>query len=110
MGTRKELIAYEREEDEIASKIGCDWVMYQDLEDLESSVIDSASPDQPLSKFDTSCFSGTYVTGEKIGDAYFQRLYNLRNDAAKQKRDVNGVAKLGTSLSKHNKAMMVVNL
>ena len=86
--TRKELIAYEREEDEIASKIGCDWVMYQDLEDLESSVIDSASPDQPLSKFDTSCFSGTYVTGEKIGDAYFQRLYNLRNDAAKQKRDV----------------------
>jgi len=98
--TRKELIAYEREEDEIASKIGCDWVMYQDLEDLESSVIDSASPDQPLSKFDTSCFSGTYVTGEKIGDAYFQRLYNLRNDAAKQKRDVNGVGKLGTSLSK----------
>ena len=98
--TRKELIAYEREEDEIASKIGCDWVMYQDLEDLESSVIDSASPDQPLSKFDTSCFSGTYVTGEKIGDAYFQRLYNLRNDAAKQKRDVNGVVKVGTSLSK----------
>jgi len=32
--TRKELIAYELDEEEIAAKIGCDWVMYQDLNDL----------------------------------------------------------------------------
>ena len=41
--------------------------------------------------FDTSCFSGEYVTGEKIGDAYFTRLYDLRNEDAKQLRN-NGVA------------------
>merc|ERR1712003_36219 len=95
--TRKELIAYEREEDEIAAQIGCDWVMYQDLNDLESSVIDAASPGKTLSKFDTSCFSGTYVTGEKIGDEYFERLYNLRNDAAKQKRNESSMGKSETS-------------
>jgi len=98
--TRKELIAYEREEEEIAAKIGCDWVIYQDLDDLESSVIDAASPGQILTKFDTSCFSGTYVTGEKIGDEYFQRLYNLRNEAAKQKRNVSGMGELGSSTKK----------
>jgi hypothetical protein len=30
------------------------------------------------------------VTGEKIGDAYFTRLYDLRNDDAKQERDNGG--------------------
>jgi len=82
--TREELIAYKRDEDEIAAKIGCDWVIYQDLEDLELSVKEAASPDEPLTKFDTSCFSGTYVTGEKIGDAYFTRLFDLRNENTKQ--------------------------
>eukprot|EP00980_Cylindrotheca_fusiformis_P022280 scaffold9176_cov129-Cylindrotheca_fusiformis.AAC.4 len=46
--TREELIAYEREEEEIASKIGCDWVVYQDLEDLETSVKAVASREYPL--------------------------------------------------------------
>eukprot|EP00531_Pseudo-nitzschia_arenysensis_P020237 CAMPEP_0116152776 /NCGR_PEP_ID=MMETSP0329-20121206/20861_1 /TAXON_ID=697910 /ORGANISM="Pseudo-nitzschia arenysensis, Strain B593" /LENGTH=206 /DNA_ID=CAMNT_0003649579 /DNA_START=119 /DNA_END=739 /DNA_ORIENTATION=- len=99
--TRKELIAYEREEDEIAAKIGCDWVMYQDLNDLEDSVTDSAGPDTMLTKFDTSCFSGTYVTGQKIGDSYFQKLYNLRNEAAKQKRNSTaGMGDMGISTKK----------
>ena len=37
--------------------------------------------------FDTSCFSGNYVTGEKIGDEYFSKLYNLRNETAKEMRN-----------------------
>jgi amidophosphoribosyltransferase len=85
--TRQELVAYEREEEEIAAVIGCDWVVYQDLEDLEYSVTKSASPQQPLTQFDTSCFSGNYVTGEMIGDSYFTKLFNMRNDDAKQKRE-----------------------
>jgi len=85
--TREELIAYKRNEEEIADKIGCDWVMYQDLEDLELCVTEAASPDLPLTKFDTSCFSGTYVTGERIDDPYFARLFDLRNDDAKQGRE-----------------------
>jgi len=37
-------------------------------------------------EFDTSCFTGEYVTGETIGNEYFQRIHNLRNDAAQEER------------------------
>jgi len=36
--------------------------------------------------FDTSCFTGEYVTGETIGNKYFQRIHDLRNDAAQEER------------------------
>ena len=36
--------------------------------------------------FDTSCFTGTYVTGETIDSDYFQRLHQLRNDSAQESR------------------------
>jgi amidophosphoribosyltransferase len=85
--TRQELVAYGRDEAEIAQELGCDWVVYQDLNDLEDSISSSAPSDRPLTQFDTSCFSGTYVTGEKIGDEYFTKLYDLRNDDAKQERE-----------------------
>lgn len=41
-----------------------------------------------LCSFDTSCFSGIYTTGENIEDKYFSNLHTLRNDDAKQKREV----------------------
>eukprot|EP00934_Nitzschia_sp_Nitz4_P002479 Nitzschia sp. Nitz4//scaffold170_size48074//34977//36881//NITZ4_007110-RA/size48074-augustus-gene-0.35-mRNA-1//-1//CDS//3329538655//2469//frame0 len=85
--TREELIAYKRNEDEIATKIGCDWVVYQDLADLEASVTEVAPKDCPLTAFDTSCFSGKYVTGETIGDEYFTRLFSTRNEDAKIARN-----------------------
>lgn len=85
--TREELVAYERNEQQIAEKMGCDWVVYQDLPDLEDSVKCLLPPGHSLKEFDTSCFSGEYVTGEKIGDAYFTKLYNLRNEAAKTQRN-----------------------
>ena len=90
--TRNELIAYERQEDQIASKIGCDWIVYQDLQDLQDSVLESAPAGVSIPQFDTSCFSGKYVTGEQIGDSYFTRLHNERNDGAKErkKRGING--------------------
>jgi len=84
--TMRELVAYERDEEQIAKHIGCDWIIYQDLKDLEASVSTTAPPDQPLEKFDTSCFSAKYVTGETIGDEYFTRLHKLRNDAAQEER------------------------
>ena len=90
--TRQELIAFERDEEDIARKIGCDWIVYQDLVDLEDSVKGVAetaqlAPRHAVQQFDTSCFSGTYVTGEQIGDDYFTKLHALRNDDAKQERN-----------------------
>lgn len=41
--TREELIAFERNEDEIAQRIGCDWVVYQDLDDLCDAVKEVSS-------------------------------------------------------------------
>jgi amidophosphoribosyltransferase len=36
--TRTELVAYERNEEQIAQILGCDWIIYQNLQDLEDSV------------------------------------------------------------------------
>ena len=82
-------MAYERDEADVARHIGCEWVVYQDLDDLVDSVASFATEERPLPRFDTSCFSGEYVTGERIGDAYFDRLHEQRNDGAKQAKDSN---------------------
>jgi len=60
---------------------------YQDLPDLETAVRESCAPNQVIEKFDTSCFSGTYVTGEDISDSYFSNLHELRNDEAQTTRN-----------------------
>ena len=78
-----ELVAHGRTEAEIERFLGCDWLIYQDLADLESAV---AGPKHPGRKFDSSCFSGEYVTGIEPG--YFERIQQLRSDEAKRKRRV----------------------
>ncbi|MCY7354417.1 MAG: amidophosphoribosyltransferase [Lysobacter sp.] len=78
-----ELVAHGRTEAEIEQFLGCDWLIYQDLADLESAV---AGPKHPGRKFDSSCFSGEYVTGIEPG--YFERIQQLRSDEAKKKRRV----------------------
>jgi amidophosphoribosyltransferase len=99
--TRKELIAYEREEKEIAEKLGCDWVVYQRLNDLEEAVRECG--ENPGQAYESSCFSGEYVTGERIGDEYFAKLHNLRNDDAKIKRlESTGAAKAGLPPGSHH--------
>lgn len=66
--TRNELVAYGREEEEIAAHIGADWIEYQDTDDLEESVRSIASPDCPLeSKYRMTfkCFSFQICTRER---------------------------------------------
>jgi amidophosphoribosyltransferase len=36
--------------------------------------------------YESSCFSGQYVTGEDIDSEYFSKLHDLRNDTAQEKR------------------------
>jgi amidophosphoribosyltransferase len=81
MPSSEELVAHGRSEREIEQLLGCDWLIYQDLADLEAAV---AGPKFPGRKFDSSCFSGEYVTGIEAG--YFERLRQLRSDEAKKKR------------------------
>ncbi len=81
MPSPDELVAHGRSEAEIEQLLGCDWLIYQDLSDLEAAV---AGPKFPDRKFDSSCFSGEYVTGIEPG--YFERLQQLRSDDAKKKR------------------------
>ena len=76
-----ELVAHGRSEAEIEAFIGCDWLIYQDLPDLIAAV-QEGNPE--LQHFDTSCFSGEYVTG--LSDGYLQQLEAARSDGAKQKR------------------------
>lgn len=70
--TREELIAYGRNEEEISAKIGFDWVVYQKLTDLEAAVKEAAPKNAKvkLDTFDTSCFSGIYVTGVDLDHCY----------------------------------------
>ena len=77
----RELVAHGRSEKDIEQLLGCDWLIYQDLPDLEAAV---AGPKFPGRKFDSSCFSGEYVTGIEAG--YFERIKQLRSDEAKKKR------------------------
>ena len=82
MPAAEELVAHGRSVEEIEAHLGCDWLIYQDLEDLEAAVSEG-NPE--LTQFDSSCFNGEYVTGIEPG--YFQRIQQLRNDGAKQKRE-----------------------
>ena len=80
MPAAHELIAHGKTEAEVQEEIGADWLIYQELDDL----IDSCSEGNPaISQFDTSCFSGEYVTDLEPG--YLSKLEELRSDTAKQK-------------------------
>jgi amidophosphoribosyltransferase len=81
MPAAEELVAHGRTEEEIQRHLGCDWLIYQDLPDLETAV---SGPKNRIASFDTSCFSGDYVTG--VAEGYFDALKGERNDAAKAAR------------------------
>ena len=82
MPAATELIANGRDIKEIEEMIGADRLIYQDLHGLIRSVRHDNSA---ISEFDTSCFSGEYVTGD-VTPEYLSELESRRNDAAKQAR------------------------
>jgi len=74
-----ELVACGRSEAEICREIGADRLIYQDLVDL----IDAAREGNPsIKQFETSCFDGTYITGDVSKD-YLYNLQKVRSDDAK---------------------------
>ena len=81
MPTVDELVANGRTEAEVEALLGIDWLIYQDLADLEEAV---SGPKRKVTKFDSSCFNGEYVTGVEPG--YFDSIKQLRSDDAKSAR------------------------
>ena len=81
MPAADELIAHGRSEREVEELIGVDWLIYQDLADLEWAV---AEGNDALIGFDSSCFNGEYVTGIEPG--YFEQLHAQRADGVRQRR------------------------
>ncbi|MDP1927314.1 MAG: amidophosphoribosyltransferase [Thiobacillus sp.] len=75
MPTRNELIASDRNDEEIAREIGCDALVYQDLEDMVAAV---RSGNPAIPDFDTSCFDGRYITGD-VTPEYLQYVEAIRN-------------------------------
>ena len=83
MPAAAELIANGRSVEEIEKLIGADKMIYQDLDGLIRSVRHDNST---ITEFDTSCFSGEYVTGD-VTEEYLGELEQRRSDAAKQARE-----------------------
>jgi amidophosphoribosyltransferase len=81
MPAASELVAAGRTEDEICAEIGADRLIYQDLDALEKAV---RGKNRKLAGFDSSCFSGQYVTG--LEDGYLDQLEARRSDAARMER------------------------
>jgi amidophosphoribosyltransferase len=82
MPAKSELVASSRTDAEVAKLIGADWLIYQDLEDLIQACVHDHSS---IKEFDTSCFSGNYVTGDVTAE-YLARLESERSDLAKASR------------------------
>jgi len=82
MPATSELIASGRTVEQIEELIGADRLIYLDLHGLIRSVRHDNSE---ITKFDTSCFSGEYVT-DGVTNAYLQALEKARSDGAKKSR------------------------
>jgi len=75
MPTRQELIATERDPDEICREISADYLVFQDIDALTQSV-SRAKPS--LNSFETSCFDGNYISGN-VTPEYLNFLESQRN-------------------------------
>ena len=74
MPSPEELVASGKTVDEVCQLIGCDALIYQDVNGLKKAV---ASLNSKLDGFDASCFDGVYCTGD-ITEADIARLRGER--------------------------------
>ena len=65
MPTSAELVAHNRTVEQIREIIGCDALIYQDVDGMKKAV---GSLSTKLAGFDASCFDGVYVTGDITAD------------------------------------------
>ncbi|WP_342618417.1 amidophosphoribosyltransferase [Rhodoferax sp. GW822-FHT02A01] len=88
MPTSSELVAHGRTVEEIRQIIGCDALIYQDVDAMKRAV---GSLNKNLAGFDASCFDGVYVTGD-ITDADISRLNSNRVGGDENQEDTSRLA------------------
>ncbi len=82
MPAANELVAAGRSIEEVRQLISADWLIYQGLDDLVHAC---RHDNAKIEEFDTSCFSGEYVTGD-VTPEYLERLQRARSDEARSRR------------------------
>ncbi|WP_458040277.1 MULTISPECIES: amidophosphoribosyltransferase [Bacteria] len=65
MPSRQELVAHDRTIPEIAEELGCDFLVYQEVDDLKAAILEGSD----VTDLDMSCFDGRYITGT-VSDEY----------------------------------------
>jgi amidophosphoribosyltransferase len=88
MPTPSELVAHGRTIEEVRELIGCDALIYQDVEGMKRAI---GSLNPKLDGFDASCFDGVYVTGD-IDAAGIARLNESRVGQEEQDEDTSRLA------------------
>jgi len=74
MPTSDELVAHGRSVDEIRAIIGCDALIYQDVDGMKQAI---GALNAAIDGFEASCFDGHYITGD-IGAEDIARMNNAR--------------------------------
>ncbi len=88
MPTSSELVAYNRTVEQVREIIGCDALIYQDVEGMKRAI---ASLSSKLAGFDASCFDGVYVTGDVTAED-ITRLNASRVGGDENKEDTSRLA------------------
>ena len=88
MPTPQELVAHDRSVEEVRALIGCDALIYQDVDAMKQAI---ASLNPALAGFDASCFDGVYVTGDITADDIV-RLNQGRDQAQEGEEDTSRLA------------------
>jgi amidophosphoribosyltransferase len=88
MPTSSELVAHNRSVEEIRQIIGCDALIYQDVDGMKKAI---GSLNAKIKGFDASCFDGVYVTGDITSDD-ISRLSEKRVGGEETQEDTSRLA------------------
>jgi amidophosphoribosyltransferase len=88
MPTKEELVAHNRTVDEIRVLIGCDALIYQDVDAMKLAI---GKLNPAIKDFDASCFDGVYVTGD-ISNDDVKRINENRGASEESQEDTSRLA------------------
>jgi amidophosphoribosyltransferase len=88
MPTSEELVAHGRTVEEIRQIIGCDALIYQDVDAMKTAI---GKLNPAVKNFDASCFDGVYVTGD-INNDDVKRINENRVGTEESEEDTSRLA------------------